>query len=121
MIHDIKVVGDIRKITESTPKDPKKGASAIILVQWGALREQSGGAVDFINAGLIRIPNYRYPKLQGRLKVGQTVKIDGHLQGVVKTVADEQFITTELVADRVFILKDIDDKPAEAAPAAADE
>src|SRR5690606_8519138 len=89
-----------------TPKDPKKGASAIVLVQWGPLREQSGGAVDFINAGLVRIPNYRFPKLQDKLKVGQTVKINGHIQGVVKTLADDSYITNELVADRVFVLDD---------------
>ncbi len=104
MINDFFIVGTIRKIKESTPRDPKKGASAIVLVQWGAARTQSNSAVDFVNAGWVRIPNYRYPKLQGRLKVDQQVKVNGHLQGVVKSVGDEPFIQIELVADRVFIL-----------------
>ncbi|KWT98330.1 MULTISPECIES: hypothetical protein [unclassified Variovorax] len=119
MIHDLFIVGEIRKITVSTPKDPKKGASAVLMVQWGPVREQSGGVVDFINAGQVRIPNYRFPKLQDRLKVGQTVKINGHIQGVVKTLDADQFLSNELVADRVFIL-DEPSTPAEAAAAAAE-
>lgn len=106
MINEIIVVGSVRRIAVTTPRDPRKGASAVVTVQWGPVREQSGGSVDFINAGLIRIPNYRFPKIQDKLKVGQRVKIIGHIQGVVKGGLDEPYITNELVADRVIILED---------------
>jgi hypothetical protein len=114
-VHEIIILGEVRKITPSTPKDPKKAASAVILVQWGPQREQSGNQVEFINAGHVRIPNYRWPKLAEKMKVGQTVKITGHIQGVLKTVMGDQFVQSELVADRVHIL---DDTGAESADAA---
>lgn len=112
-VHEIIIVGEVRKIAPSTPKDPKKPASAVILVQWGPQREQSGHQVEFINAGHVRIPNYRWPKLADKLKVGHTVKVTGHIQGVLKTVMNDQFVQVELVADRVHVM---DESGAETEP-----
>lgn len=101
MIHNFFTVGQIKKIQVSEPKDPKKNPSAVLLVQYGATREQSGGAVEFVNAVMVRVPNYRYPAIKDSLKVDALVEIKGHLQGVYKTVVDEGFFTVELVADQI--------------------
>lgn len=120
MIHDLFIVGDIRTIQISTPKDPKKGESALMLIQWGPQRDRGESNTNFINAGYVRIPNYRFPKIKDKLRVGQQVKINGHVQGIVKTVDGEQFMSNELVADRVFVLKEpVDPEAVAAAPAPA--
>lgn len=112
MIHAFFLVGEIKKIQVSEPKDPKKNASAVILLQYGATRESTGGPVEFVNAVMIRIPSYKFPQLRDKLKVGKQVQINGHLQGVFKSAMDEGYFTTELVADRVFVE---DDHPVETA------
>lgn len=56
MIHTFLVVGEIKKITISEPKDPEKTASAILLVQYSAQREPRDGATEFANAVMIRVP-----------------------------------------------------------------
>jgi hypothetical protein len=104
------VTGEIKKVDISEPKDPKRGASAIILLQYGPPRKQTGNAVEFVNAVLIRIPNYKFPVLRERIRVGQHVAVVGKLQGVYKPMMDTGFYTTELVADRV----DFDDHAEEA-------
>ncbi len=103
MIHAFFLVGEIKKIQVSEPKDPKRGASAVLLVQYGATREQTGGAVEFVNAVMVRVPSYKFPTLRDKLQVGKQVQVNGHLQGVFKTVMDDGYFTTELVADRVFV------------------
>lgn len=103
MIHAFFLVGEIKKIQVSEPKDPKKNASAILLVQYGVTRESTGGSVEFVNAVMIRVPSYKYPQIKDKLKVGKQVQINGHLQGVFKTLMDDGYFTTELVADRVFV------------------
>lgn len=106
MIHAFFLVGEIKRIQVSEPKDPKKNASAILLVQYGSTRESTGGQVEFVNAVMVRVPNYKYPQIKDKLAVGKQVQIHGHLQGVFKTMMDEGFFTTELVADRVFVDED---------------
>jgi hypothetical protein len=103
VIHAFFLVGEIKKIQVSEPKDPKKQASAILLVQYGATRESTGGPVEFVNAVMIRVPSYKYPQIKDKLAVGRQVQVNGHLQGVFKTMMDEGYFTTELVADRVFV------------------
>lgn len=103
MIHAFFLAGTIKKIQVSEPRDPKKNASAILLVQYGPTREQTGGAVEFVNAVMVRVPSYKYPQLKDKLEVGAKVQVNGHLQGVYKTMMDDGFFTTELVADRVFV------------------
>lgn len=103
MIHAFFLVGEIKKIQVSEPKDPRKNASAVLLVQYGVTREQTGGSVEFVNAVMVRVPSYKYPQLKDKLKVGAKVQINGHLQGVFKTMLDDGHFTTELVADRVYV------------------
>lgn len=103
MIHNFFLVGKIKKIQVSEPKDPKKNASAVLLIQYGASRESSGGAVDFVNAVMVRVPSFKYPQIKDKLAVDATVQVNGHLQGVYKSMMDDGFFTTELVADRVFV------------------
>lgn len=103
MIHNFFLVGTVKKIQVSEPKDPTKKASAVILLQYGDTRESTGGPVEFVNAVMIRIPPFKFPQIRDSLKVGSNVQIHGHLQGVFKAAMDEGFFTTELVADRVFI------------------
>lgn len=106
MIHAFFLVGEIKKIQVAEPKDPKKNASAVLLVQYGVTRESTGGQVEFVNAVMIRVPSYKYPQIKDKLKVGKKVQINGHLQGVFKSMMDEGYFTTELVADRVFVEDD---------------
>jgi len=120
MINTFFLVGDIKKINISTPKDPAKGESAVILVQYGATRAASNGAVEFVNAVMIRIPNFKFPQLKAKLKVGKKVQIHGKLQGVLKAAIDEGFFTTELVAEKIFV-EGADDAPADAPAAPAAE
>jgi len=107
MINTFFLVGEIKKLTVSDPKDPKKNASAVMLIQYGTQREATGGPVEFVNATLVRVPSYKFPALRDRLHKGQTVQITGHLQGVYKTLGDQGFFTVELVADRVNVIKDV--------------
>lgn len=111
MIHAFFLVGEIKKISISEPKDPKKNASAVLLVQYGKQRETTGNAVEFVNAVMIRVPSYKFPQIKDKLKVGAQVQVNGHLQGVFKTIVDDGYFTTELVADRVYV--DEDDSAAE--------
>jgi len=109
LIHAIFLVGEIKKIQVSTPKEskdpsaPKKNPSAVLLVQYGVTREATGNPVEFVNAVMVRVPSYLYPKVADKLKEGSTVQINGHLQGVFKTVMDDGYFTAELVADRVEV------------------
>ncbi len=111
MIHAFFLVGEIKKISVSEPKDPKKNASAVLLVQYGKQRETTGNAVEFVNAVMVRVPSYKFPQIKDKLKVGAQVQINGHLQGVYKTIVDDGYFTTELVADRVYV--DDEDSAAE--------
>ena len=103
MIHTCYLAGEIKKINIHKPKDPKKTASAVLLVQYAVQRESSGIAAEFVNAGLIRVPSYKFPQLRANLAVGKNVEITGHLQGVFKSVMEDGYFTTQLVADRVDV------------------
>lgn len=119
MINTFFLVGEVKKLTISEPRDPKRNASAVMLIQYGAQREATGGPVEFVNATLVRVPSYKFPALRNRLRVGQTVQITGHLQGVYKSLGDQGFFTVELVADRVDVFKDV--KPAAETSAEAEK
>jgi hypothetical protein len=107
MIHAFFLVGEIKKISVSEPKDPKKNASAVLLVQYGKQRETTGNAVEFVNAVMVRVPSYKFPQIKDKLKVGAQVQINGHLQGVFKTIVDDGYFTSELVADRVYVDEEV--------------
>ena len=95
--------GEVKKITISEPKDPKRNASAVLLVQYGTQREATGGAVEFVNATLVRVPSYKFPALRSRLRQGAVIEVTGHIQGVYKNLIDQGFFTVELVADRIDV------------------
>lgn len=120
MIHNFFLDGTLKRIQVSTPKDPKRNASAVLLVQYGPQRDSTGRAVEFINAVLVRVPSYQWPRMADKLAVDQRIQVHGSIQGVHKTVMDEGHLAVELVADRIFI----DGAPvrgdAPAAPAAAE-
>lgn len=100
MINTLVMVGVIERVHISDSKKKDK-ATAAIMVRYGDDRNQSGGAVEFINAALIRIPPYRLPAFRDRLKEGAFVHIVGHIQGVFKHQAGQGVLDTELVADRI--------------------
>ncbi len=118
MIHNFFLTGKIKKIQISTPKDPKRNASAVLLVQYGPTRESTGGSVEFVNAVLIRVPNYKYPQVADKLKMDADVTVHGHLQGVYKAVMDDGYFTTELVADKLFFALEEAEAAAAAEPQA---
>lgn len=121
MINTFFLVGEIKKITVSEPKDPKKNASAVLLIQYGPQRELTNKAVEFVNAALVRIPSYRFPALRNRLRVGQTVQVIGRIQGVYKHLGDQGFFTVELVTDRIDVHQEAkgDSEPEEPAESEA--
>ena len=106
MINKFFLVGDIKRISISEGKSAGKQASAIILLQYGNPREESGGAVEFVNAAMIRIPSYRFPALRDKLREGQKVVVEGHIQGVFKKMLETGHFAVELVADRVTVESD---------------
>lgn len=121
MIHSFQMLGVIRKITiaggnnrnteartgddAGAPaeggQDRTKGPSALLFIQYGPRREPTLRAVEFINAVNVRVPNYKYPMLQDKLKVGQLVEIHGRIQGVYKPGNEEGHMSNELVVERV--------------------
>jgi hypothetical protein len=119
VIHAIFLVGEIKKIQVSEPKDPRKTASAVVLIQYGPTRESTGGPVEFVNAVMVRIPSYKFPQLRDKLHVGSKVQINGHLQGVFKSMMEDGFFTAELVADRVFVEEETQDQGAATSNAGA--
>ncbi len=119
MINSFFIVGEIKKLNVSEPKDPRKNASAVLLIQYGVQRESTNGSVEFVNAAMVRVPSYKYPALKDKIRKGQTVHITGHIQGVFKNNAmDGGFFTAELVADRVDVHSEA--PTAKAAPALAE-
>lgn len=116
VINQFTIVGEVKKVQVSEPKNPTKNASAVLLIQYGALRESTGGPVEFVNAVMVRVPSYKFPQMRDKLREGVQVLINGHVQGVYKSVMNEGFFTAELVADRVFVQED--NSAAPAAPAA---
>lgn len=107
------VSGELKQIKIHEPKQEGKNASAVILVQYGKKRQRTGGAVEFANAVLIRIPPFKFPAVRDKLEVGRKVEVTGHLQGIVKPILNESFVTVELVADRVVLESDNEDDDTE--------
>lgn len=99
MINQFVLSGRIKRI-QITDKNPAK-VSAVVLVQYGSSRERTGGPVEFINALMVRIPPFRYEKVKEFLKEDVRVDVTGHMQGVLKQVMAEGYMTSELVVDRV--------------------
>lgn len=100
MINTCFMVGIIDRVFISEPKRADK-ASAAILLRYGDDRNQSGSAVEFVNAALIRIPPFRLPSVRDRLKVGAFVHVIAHIQGVFKHQAGQGVFEVEIVVDRI--------------------
>lgn len=107
MINSFFISGEVKRIDVSEARD-NKPASAVLLVQYGVTRESTGGKVEFVNAVQIRVPSYKYPKIADKLKEGQQLQITGKLQGVYKNMVGGGYFTTELVADKIDIIKSAD-------------
>ena len=101
MINAVFIVGEVRQVMACEQKDNSKGPSALMLVQYGDARAPTGGAVEFVNAAMVRVPSFAYAKVRDQLQVGSKVQINGHLQGVAKVVNGEDQLFTELVSDRI--------------------
>jgi hypothetical protein len=91
--------GKIAKVSLLTKGERK---SAVVILQYGDEREHSSSN-PFVNAVPVRIPHYKYDKVEHMLKEGQSIDVTGHLQGVFKDGmgVGNGFFNTELVADRV--------------------
>lgn len=78
-------------------------SSALILLQYGQGKDvDNSKAIDFVNAVLIRVPASRYIHVKDRLDVNCVVSVVGHVQGVMKGVMNEGYLSNELVADRIL-------------------
>lgn len=95
--------GEVKRIDVNN-KPAKKGPAAVILIQYGASRQRTDQAVQFLNVALVRVPPYVYEKCKDHLKVGCLVDVTGHTQGVLKHIVSEGFVTNELVADRLQVV-----------------
>lgn len=80
----------------------KEKQSAILLIQYGPQRKRDENKpVEFVNALAVRVPAYLWEKVKEISKVDSYVEIKGRLQGVMKGLMTEGYITTELVAEQV--------------------
>lgn len=118
MINTFVMSGEVQRI-EVNSKPAKKGPAAMILVQYGPSRQRTDQTVQFLNVALVRLPPYVYEKCKDTLKKGSLVDIVGHVQGVLKHIVSEGFVTNELVADRLQVVDD--ETPESAGPAADDQ
>lgn len=103
MINFFVVSGEVKRL-EVNNKPTKKGPAAVIVLQYGPSRQRTDQAVQFLNVALIRVPPYVYEKCKDTLKEGCLVDIQGHMQGVLKQMISEGFVTNELVADRLQVV-----------------
>lgn len=119
MINTFVTSGEVKRV-EVNNKQTKKGPAAIILVQYGPNRQKTPDqAVQFLHIALIRVPPYVFEKCKNDLKVGSLVDVTGHIQGVLKQVIGEGYVTNELVADRLQVVDSESVEPAEPEAAAA--
>jgi hypothetical protein len=100
MINTLVMVGMIERVHISESKKKDK-TSATIMVRYGDDRNQTGSAVEFINAALLRVPPFRLPSIRDRLKEGAFVHVIGHIQGMFKHQAGQGVLDAELVVDRI--------------------
>lgn len=95
--------GEVKRM-DLNARPTRKGPAAIILVQYGPSRQRTNQAVQFLNVALIRVPPYVYERCKDNLGVGSLVDITGHVQGVLKPLISEGFVTNELVATRLEVV-----------------
>lgn len=112
MINTIVLSGEVKRLDVNS-KPTKKGPAAVIVLQYGPTRQRTDQPVQFMNVALVRIPPYVYDKCKNELKVGSLVDITGHLQGVLKHIISEGFVTNEVVADRLQVVDSGEDSDDE--------
>jgi len=111
-INTIVLSGEVKRLDVNN-KPTKKGPAAVIVVQYGPSRQRTDQPVQFLNVALVRVPPYVYEKCKHQLKVGSLVDITGHVQGVLKNILAEGYVTNELVADRLQVVDaDVEDTAA---------
>lgn len=120
MINTFVMSGEVKRLSVND-KPAKKGPAAVCTLQYGPSRQRTDQAVQFLNIALIRVPPYVYERCKDSLKVGALVDVTGHVQGVLKQLIQEGYVTNELVADRLQVVGDDEPAHAEAAPAEPEE
>lgn len=119
MINTFVMAGEVKRVDVNS-KPAKKGPAAVIMVQYGPARQRTDQAVQFLHVALIRVPPFVYERCKDELKVGALVDVVGHVQGVLKHMIADGYVTNELVADRLQVAgTDENDEDASPAPAAA--
>ena len=96
--------GEVKRMDVNKKTTPN-GPAAVIMVQYGPSRAKTDKSVQFLNLSLIRVPPYVYAKHEGKLKKGCLVDLVGHVQGVLKQVMNDAFVSNELVVDRLQIVE----------------
>lgn len=108
MINTFVMSGEVKRVDVNN-KPTKKGPAAVIMVQYGPTRQRTDQAVQFLNIALIRVPPFVYERCKDSLKVGALVDVTGHIQGVLKQMISDGYVTNELVADRLQVVGDDDE------------
>ena len=106
--------GEVKRIDVNKKTTPN-GPAAVLMVQYGPSRAKTDKSVQFLNLALVRVPPYVYAKHEGKIKKGCLVDLVGHVQGVLKQVMNDAFVSNELVVDRLQIVEFAeDDMPQQA-------
>jgi len=95
------MTGTIRSVQIKGVDKPGRKPSAIFMLQYGKNRQRTGGAVEFVNAVLVRVPSSRLERIQSKLVDGAEVAITGHVQGLIKYTLGQAGYAIELVADHL--------------------
>ena len=103
--------GEVKRVDVNKKTTPQ-GPAAVMMVQYGPSRAKTERSVQFLNLALVRIPPYVYSKHEGKVKQGCLVDLVGHVQGVLKTVMNDAFVSNELVIDRLQIVDFGEEAPA---------
>lgn len=118
MINTFVMSGEVKRVDVNS-KPTKKGPAAVIMVQYGPARQKTDQSVQFMNVALIRVPPFVYERCREHLKTGVLVDVTGHVQGVLKNIIGDGYVTNELVADRLQCATEEDEGEDTAAPAPA--
>ena len=110
--------GEVKRIDVNKKTTPN-GPAAVLMVQYGPSRAKTDKSVQFLNLALVRVPPYVYAKHEGKIKKGCLVDLVGHVQGVLKQVMNDAFVSNELVNDRLQIVEFGEEDPVQAPQEAA--
>ena len=107
--------GEVKRVDVNKKTTPQ-GPAAVMMVQYGPSRAKTDRSIQFLNLALVRIPPYVYSKHEGKVKAGCLVDLVGHVQGVLKTVMNDAFVSNELVIDRLQVVDFGEEGPPVSAP-----